>query len=131
MPREQRELAKLRAHDQREIQRLQKELRKKEKTLAEAAALLLGPKKDAGPLVRGRGGLTSQADTRRSLGILDGAVAAGAMAVRVADRIVISLCTLLRWKRQLAVHEAGVGAADGVGVRRKGRTCHVAHRLSH
>jgi uncharacterized small protein (DUF1192 family) len=38
---EQRELEKLRAQDQREIKRLEKELRKKEKALAEAAALLL------------------------------------------------------------------------------------------
>jgi Skp family chaperone for outer membrane proteins len=42
---EQRELEKLRAQDQREIKRLQKELRKKEKALAEAAALLLVTKK--------------------------------------------------------------------------------------
>ena len=39
------ELEKLRAEDQREIKRLQKELRKKEKALAEAAALLLVTKK--------------------------------------------------------------------------------------
>jgi len=43
--REQRELEKLRAQDQREIKRLQKELRKKEKALAEAAALLRVTKK--------------------------------------------------------------------------------------
>ena len=42
---EQRELEKFRAQDQREIKRLQKELRKKEKALAEAAALLLVTKK--------------------------------------------------------------------------------------
>jgi Skp family chaperone for outer membrane proteins len=39
--REQRELEKLRAQGQREIKRLQKELRNKEKALADAAALLL------------------------------------------------------------------------------------------
>ena len=43
--REQRELEKLRAQDQREVKRLQKELRKKKKALAEAAALLLVTKK--------------------------------------------------------------------------------------
>ena len=42
---EQKELERLRAQDQREIKRLQKELRKKEKALAEAAALLLVTKK--------------------------------------------------------------------------------------
>ena len=46
--REQRELEKLRAQDQREIKRLQKELRKKEKALAEAAALLLVTKNRQG-----------------------------------------------------------------------------------
>jgi transposase len=43
--REQRQLEKLRAQDQREIKPLQKERRKKEKDLAEAAALLLVTKK--------------------------------------------------------------------------------------
>ena len=47
--REQSELEKLRAQDQREIKRLQKELRKKEKALAEAAALLLVTKKMQAP----------------------------------------------------------------------------------
>ena len=42
---EQKELEKLRAQDQREIKRLQKELRRKEKALAEAAALLMLRKK--------------------------------------------------------------------------------------
>ncbi len=42
---EQKELEKLPAQDQREIKRHQKELRKKEKALAEAAALLLVTKK--------------------------------------------------------------------------------------
>jgi transposase len=38
-------MERLRAQDQREIKRLQKELRKKEKALAEVAALLLVTKK--------------------------------------------------------------------------------------
>ena len=38
---EQKELEKLRAQDQREIKALKKELQRKEKTLAEAAALLV------------------------------------------------------------------------------------------
>ena len=42
---EQKELEKLRAQDQREIKRLQKGLRRKEKALAEAAALLMLRKK--------------------------------------------------------------------------------------
>ena len=42
---EQKELEKLRAQDQREIKRLQKVLRRKEKALPEAAALLMLRKK--------------------------------------------------------------------------------------
>ena len=42
---EQKELEKLRAQDQREIKALKKDLRRKEKALAEAAALLIAAKK--------------------------------------------------------------------------------------
>ena len=42
---EQKGLEKLRAQDQREIKQLKQELRRKEKTLAEAAALLMLRKK--------------------------------------------------------------------------------------
>jgi hypothetical protein len=46
------------------------------------------------------------------------------MAVRVAERMAISLRTLQRWRRQFA------GDGDG-GDRRKGSARHVVHRLSH
>ena len=42
---EQKELERLRAQDPREIKRLKQELRRKEKTLAEAGALLIASKK--------------------------------------------------------------------------------------
>jgi transposase len=42
---EQKELEKLRSQDQREIKRVKQELRRKEKALAEAAALLMAAKK--------------------------------------------------------------------------------------
>ena len=42
---EQKELERLRAQDQKEIKRLKQELRRKEKALAEAAALLMAAKK--------------------------------------------------------------------------------------
>jgi putative transposase len=58
------------------------------------------------------------------LEILDGAVAAGATARRVAERRGISLRTLQRWRRQFT-------ACDGHGGdRRKGSGRHVPHRLS-
>ena len=56
--------------------------------------------------------------------ILDDAVAAGATARRVAERMGISLRTLQRWRRHFA-------ACDGHGGdRRKGSARHVPHRLS-
>ncbi len=42
---EQKELERLRAQDQREIKRLKQELRRKEKALAAAEALLIASKK--------------------------------------------------------------------------------------
>ncbi len=42
---EQKELEKIRAQDQRVIKRLKQELRRKEKALAEAAALLIASEK--------------------------------------------------------------------------------------
>jgi septin family protein len=42
---EQKEVERLRAQDQKEIKRLKQELRRKEKALAEAAALLIASKK--------------------------------------------------------------------------------------
>jgi transposase len=59
---EQKELERLRAQDQKEIKRLKQELRRKEKALAEAAALLIASKtpgfrKDVTPLVSTPGGL--------------------------------------------------------------------------
>jgi transposase len=42
---EQKELERLRAQDQKEIKRLKQELRRKEKSLAEAAALLIAQKR--------------------------------------------------------------------------------------
>jgi transposase-like protein len=49
------------------------------------------------------------------LEVLDGAVAAGATAMGMAERMGISLRTLQRWRRQFAAHDASGGAADGGG----------------
>ena len=67
--------------------------------------------------------MTSPADRWRALEILDRAVAAGATAERVADRMGIALRTLQRWRRQFA------GDGDGVD-RRKGSHRLVSHRLT-
>ena len=60
--------------------------------------------------------------------ILDGAVAAGATATGVADRMGISLRTLQRWRRQFSACEEGQCSRGGD--RRKGSARHVPHRLS-
>mgnify|MGYP006274708633 FL=1 len=64
--------------------------------------------------------------------ILDGAVAAGATAGRVAERMGISLRTLQRWRRQFAACDGGGvdGHGRDGGDRRKGSARHVPHRLS-
>jgi len=63
------------------------------------------------------------------LEILDGAVAAGATAAGVADRMGISLRTLQRWRRQFTACD-GDGVDGHGGDRRKGSRRHVPHRLS-
>ena len=67
--------------------------------------------------------MTSPADRWRALEILDRAVAAGATAELLADRMGIALRTLQRWRHQFA------GDGDGVD-RRKGSHRQVSHRLT-
>lgn len=55
--------------------------------------------------------MTSQADRRRALEILDGAVPFGASAGRVAIRMGISLRTLQLWRPQVAADGDGWIAA--------------------
>tara|TARA_Y100001954_G_scaffold36019_1_gene34918 strand:+ start:22930 stop:23523 length:594 start_codon:yes stop_codon:yes gene_type:complete len=81
------------------------------------------PQKDPGLLGRGGGGLTTSADRRKALEILEAAVAAGARAAAVARLLRVELTTLQHWRRQFAADDGGVD-------RRKGSYRHVAHRLS-
>ena len=67
--------------------------------------------------------MTSPADRRKALEILDAAVAAGARAREVAALLGVGLRTLQRWRRQFA------GDGDGTD-RRKGSHRLVSHRLS-
>jgi len=85
--------------------------------------LLIASKKDPGLLGRGRGGLTTSADRRKALEILEAALAAGARAAAVARLLGVRLTTLQRWRRQFA-------ADDGAVDRREGSYRHLAHRLS-
>lgn len=80
----QKDLQKRHQEDQREIKRLQQELRRKDKALAVGGGVDDRLRKDPGLLGRGRGGLTASADRRQALEILDAAVAARARAQEVA-----------------------------------------------
>lgn len=98
---DQRELEKLRAQNQREIKRLKQELWCKEKALAEAADLLIY-EKDPGLVGRGRGRLTPLDDRRKALGILDEGIAAGARATELARLLGVGLSSLQRRGRVFA-----------------------------
>ncbi len=80
-------------------------------------------KKDPGLLGRGRGGLTAPEDRRKTLEILDAAVAAGARAREAAALLGVGLTTVQRWRRQFA------GDGDGLDGR-KGSHRLVSHRLT-
>lgn len=67
--------------------------------------------------------MTSPADRRKALEILDAGMAAGARAGRLAELLGVALSTLQRWRRQFA------GVGDGLD-RRKGSQRLVSHRLT-
>ncbi|WP_286194440.1 helix-turn-helix domain-containing protein [Synechococcus sp. CCY 0621] len=67
--------------------------------------------------------MTSPADRRKALEILDAAMAAGARARALAALLGVGLTTLQRWRQQFA------GVGDGLD-RRKGSPSLVSHRLS-
>jgi len=67
--------------------------------------------------------LTSPADRRKALEVLDAAMAAGARAREVAALLGVGLTTLQRWRRQFA------GDGDGLDGR-KGSPRLVSHRLT-
>ena len=119
---EQKDLEKRHQTDQREIKRLQQELRRKDKALAEAAALLIASKRSRPTGERTRG-MTSPADRRKALEVLDATVDAGARAHEVAALLGVGLTTLQRWRRQFA------GDGDGLDGR-KGSPHLVSHRLT-
>ena len=67
--------------------------------------------------------MTSPADRRKALDILDAGMAAGARACKLAELLGVGLTTLQRWRRQFA------GDGDGL-YRRKGSPLLVSHRLT-
>ena len=72
--------------------------------------------------MRVRVGLTSPADRRKALEILDTGIPACVRACNLAEVFGVGLTTPLRWRRQFA------GDGDVLD-RRKGSSCLVSHRL--
>ncbi|WP_443088413.1 IS3 family transposase [Vibrio sp. McD22-P3] len=87
--------------DKLEIKELKKELRHKEKALAETAALLVLPKK-AQSLLRGRarGRLTSTDERRHLIALIHDAKQSGCRLERACHEVQIDLRTYRRWYRQ-------------------------------
>jgi 4-diphosphocytidyl-2C-methyl-D-erythritol kinase len=76
---EQRDLEKRHQQDHKEINQLKQDLRRKEKALAEAAALLIAAK-NPGLLGSGRGELTTPEDRQKAHEIIEEGIAAYARA---------------------------------------------------
>ncbi|WP_257981558.1 IS3 family transposase, partial [Pectobacterium brasiliense] len=85
---------------QKENKQLKKELLRKEKALAEAAAILVLPKKAHG-LLRGnrRGRLTPEDERKQFIIWINEAVASGARLMIACREVNLSLRTLRRWQR--------------------------------
>lgn len=98
------------------------ELRRKEKTLAEAAALLIASKNIRYSGER-MGTTNSHDDLQMALQVLDEGMADGAHPLELALLLGVGITTLQSWRLQFA------GAGDGVD-RRKGSHRYVAHLLS-
>ncbi|MDZ7803166.1 IS3 family transposase [Thiohalophilus sp.] len=85
--------------DKQRIKALEKELRRKEKALAETAALLALRKKFERPLGGRRGRLTSLPERHKLIGYIDEAVCAGARKARACQEVGVSLRTVQRWTK--------------------------------
>ncbi|WP_115336877.1 IS3 family transposase [Legionella londiniensis] len=90
--------------DKKRIKQLERELSRKEKALAEAAALLVLRKKlRAYYGEEGRGQLTPVSERTLYLGWFDEAVAAGARREKAAQELELPLRTLRRWRDELGM----------------------------
>ncbi|MFK3826930.1 IS3 family transposase [Pseudomonas fulva] len=82
------------------IEQLGRELRRKEKALAETAALLVLRKKAKCDLGQGRGRLTSAADRTIALELIDAAIKSGACQRAACKELGITERTVQRWRHQ-------------------------------
>ena len=86
-----------RCDDKRRIQKLEKALHRKDKALAEAAALLVSVKKSSCDLAGARGRLIPLPDRRKAVALIDEAVSSGARKVRACSVLDLSVRTVQRW----------------------------------
>jgi len=93
---EQVELRRLR----QENQRLRKDLRRKEKALAETSALLVVKKKASPDLGGRRGRLTEKGMRGEVLGLVSKAVQSGCRKSRASELLGLSVRTLQRWEKE-------------------------------
>lgn len=107
-----------RAADKKKIQELERELRRKDKALAETTALLV-LKKKADLIWGGGGGRVSVADRQSCIELVEKAKASGARRQASCEVLEVSLRTLERWEKD-------PDKADG----RRGPKTACGHRLS-
>ena len=84
----------------------EKELRRKEKALAEAAALLILEKKAQAIWGGRRGRMIIPEDRQMAIDLISEATCAGARQHKACEVIEISPCTLRRWQKQLQEKQA-------------------------
>ncbi|WP_339779354.1 IS3 family transposase [uncultured Marinobacter sp.] len=97
----EKQLRKKSQSDQKQIKKLERELRHKEKALAETAALLVLRKKLDGALgKRQRGRLTSVPERRVMIDLIQEAMSAGARLFKACGEAGIGLRTYRRWFRE-------------------------------
>ncbi|MEP1214784.1 IS3 family transposase [Marinobacter sp.] len=97
----EKQLRKKSQSDQKQIKKLERELRHKEKALAETAALLVLRKKLDGALgKRQRGRLTSVPERRVMINLIQEAMSAGARLFKACGEAGIGLRTYRRWFRE-------------------------------
>ncbi|WXG51811.1 MAG: IS3 family transposase [Candidatus Sedimenticola sp. (ex Thyasira tokunagai)] len=100
-------LKDIRKVDEKRIKELERDLNRKEKALAETAALLVLRKKAQANLGGRRGRMINVPDRRRAVELIEEAVGAGASAQKACEVLEISLRTYKRWTDGDAVNADG------------------------
>ncbi|MFC3377334.1 IS3 family transposase [Rugamonas sp. CCM 8940] len=107
--RDQREQGKT---DRKRIKQLEKELLRKEKALAEAAALIILRKKGPGDLGGSRGRLTGTPDRQVAMDLIEQAAGSGCRRAAACAELDISLRTYQRWTREDGAGQDGRKSAQ-------------------